>query len=208
MALNLRKQVFQFAKQLHFLDKIRLFLPVIGALAFSFSCNVKDDDKANERPVDPKVQKLKLLPDFNADHLYSPGENEQGSWVAMAFDNKGRMIACDQYGYLYRLTIPPVGADTNKSKLQVEKLDIKIEGDTASLKLGYAHGLLYAFNSLYVMVNDEGDTTLSRRSGLYRLQDTNNDDQYDKITLLKDCMDMVNMVRIPRCWRLMENQSI
>jgi putative heme-binding domain-containing protein len=185
MAPNLRKQVFQFAQQLHFRDKIRLFLPVIGALTFLFSCNVKDDDKANEKPLDPKVQKLKLLPDFNADHLYSPGENEQGSWVAMAFDNKGRMIACDQYGYLYRLTIPPVGADTNKSKLQVEKLDIKIEGDTASLKLGYAHGLLYAFNSLYVMVNDEGDTTLSRRSGLYRLQDTDNDDQYDKITLLK-----------------------
>lgn len=103
----------------------------------------------------------------------------------MAFDDKGRMIASDQYGYLYRVTIPPIGSDTNKSKVNVEKLAINIKGDTASLKLGYAHGLLYAFHSLYVMVNDEGDTTLSRRSGLYRLQDTDNDDQYDKITLLK-----------------------
>ena len=35
------------------------------------------------------------------------------------------------------------------------------------------------------MVNDEGDTTHSRPSGLYRLQDTNGDDQFDKITFLK-----------------------
>lgn len=160
-------------------------ITVIFLISILASCNNKEEKNTQQATSDPKVEKLKLLPDFRADHLYSPGENEQGSWVAMAFDDKGRMIACDQYGYLYRLTIPPVGSDTNKSKLQIEKLDIKIEGDTASLKLGYAHGLLYAHNSLYVMVNDEGDTTLTRRSGLYRLQDTNNDDHYDKITLLK-----------------------
>ncbi|MEP7111612.1 MAG: c-type cytochrome, partial [Ferruginibacter sp.] len=135
--------------------------------------------------TDPKIEKLKLPPGFHAEHLYSPGENEQGSWVAMTFDDKGRMIACDQYGYLYRITIPPIGSDTATSKVKVEKLEIKIIGDTARLKIGYAHGLLYAFNSLYVMVNDEGDTTLTRRSGLYRVQDTDHDDQYDKITLLK-----------------------
>ncbi len=132
-----------------------------------------------------KVQKIKLQPNFKAEHLYSPSENNNGSWVAMTFDDKGRMITCDQFGYLYRLTIPPVGSDTNQSKINVEKLDIKIAGDTSKLTIGYAHGLLYAFNSLYVMVNDEGDTTLSRRSGLYRVQDTDNDDQFDKITLLK-----------------------
>ena len=49
----------------------------------------------------------------------------------MTFDDKGRMIASDQYGYLYRLTIPPIGADTNTSKLKVEKLEIKVEGDTS-----------------------------------------------------------------------------
>jgi len=134
---------------------------------------------------DPKIERLKLPQDFHADHLYSPGDHGQGSWVAMAFDDKGRMITSDQYGYLYRVTLPPVGADTNQARVQVEKLAIQIPGDTASLKLGYAHGLLYAFHSLYVMVNDEGDTTLERRSGLYRLQDTDNDDQYDRITLLK-----------------------
>jgi putative heme-binding domain-containing protein len=164
--------------------KLFASIVILPVFAIMSGCSGGEKNRNSERKVDPKVEKLKLLPDFYADHLYSPGENEQGSWVAMAFDDKGRMIAADQYGYLYRLTIPPVGSDTN-SKPKVEKLDIHIEGDTASLKLGYAHGLLYAFNSLYVMVNDEGDTTLARRSGLYRLQDTNNDDQYDKITLLK-----------------------
>jgi hypothetical protein len=106
----------------------------------------------------------------------------------MTFDDKGRMITSDQYGYLYRLTIPPVGSDTTTTKISVEKLEIKVEGDTSStkIKIGFAQGLLYAFNSLYVMVNHNPDSIMNRKSGLYRLQDTDNDDQYDKISLLKN----------------------
>ena len=152
---------------------------------FAISCKQSGSEKKNE---DPKIAKLKLPDGFHAEHLYSPGENDQGSWVAMTFDDKGRMIASDQYGYLYRITIPPVGFDTTKEKVTVEKLDIKMPGDTskAKVKMGLAHGLLYAFNSLYVTVNDEGEgDSLTRPSGLYRVQDTNGDDQFDKITLLK-----------------------
>ena len=135
----------------------------------------------------PKIDKLKLPANFKAEHLYSPSENNNGSWVAMCFDDKGRMIASDQYGYLYRNTIKPVGADTTGGMMQVEKLEIKT-GETNSfekIKMGFAHGLLYAFNSLYVMVNHNPDSAMNKTSGLYRLQDTDNDDQYDKITLLK-----------------------
>ena len=148
------------------------------------SCN---NDKKEEISKDPKVAALKLPADFHADHLYSPGENEQGSWVAMTFDNKGRMITSDQYGNLYRLVIPAIGADTSKEKIKVEKIEVQLPDDTSAKarRMGYAHGLLYAFNSLYVMVNDEGDLDNSKPSGLYRLQDTDNDDQYDKITLLR-----------------------
>ena len=163
-----------------------ILLALIISAVVSFCCNnAKDEKTGANSSADPKIENLKLPTDFHADHLYSPGEHEQGSWVAMTFDDKGRMITCDQYGSLYRVTIPPVGSDTATSKVQVEKLDIKVAGDTAKMKIGFAHGLLYAFNSLYVMVNDEGDTTLERRSGLYRMQDTNHDDQYDKITLIK-----------------------
>ncbi|MFP5081579.1 heme-binding protein [Pedobacter sp. JCM 36344] len=132
----------------------------------------------------PKVDKLKLLADFKAEHLYSPSEHKNGSWVAMTFDDKGRMIASDQNGFLYRIVIPPIGADTNAVKIKIEKLII---GDTTVSKIGmgYAHGLLYAFNSLYVMVNHKSDDKFKQGSGLYRLEDTNGDDQYDKVTLLK-----------------------
>ena len=161
---------------------VKLWLVFLCFVLLGISCSQPGLDK---KAVNPKTEKLKLPPDFHAEHLYSPGENGQGSWVAMAFDDKGRMIACDQFGYLYRITIPPVGSDTATSKVKVEKLHVQISGDTTKLEIGYAHGLLYAFNSLYVMVNDEGDTSLTRRSGLYRVQDTDQDDQYDKITLLK-----------------------
>ena len=138
-------------------------------------------------PENPKVDKLKLLPGFKADHLYSPSENNQGSWVSMTFDDKGRMIVSDQYGFLYRLTLPPAGAGSQAPK--VEKLNVPLENgmmsDSAKVGMGYAQGLLYAFNSLYVMVNNRESKSFEKTSGLYRLQDTDGNDQYDKITLLK-----------------------
>ncbi len=136
----------------------------------------------------PKIDKLKLPAGFRAEHLYSPAVNGQGSWVAMTFDNKGRMITADQYGALYRLQLSAIG-DTTKPK--VEKLvigtDADRNADTTTLKvgMGFAQGLLYAFNSLYVMVNHNSDENFEKNTGLYRLQDTDGDDQFDKITLLK-----------------------
>ncbi len=62
----------------------------------------------------------------------------------MTFDDKGRMITCDQYGYLYRLELPPIG-DTTPPK--VEKLLIAGQ-DTSKPAMGEAQGLLWAFNSL------------------------------------------------------------
>ncbi|WP_143305614.1 c-type cytochrome [Chitinophaga vietnamensis] len=129
-----------------------------------------------------KIDGLKLPDNFKAERLYSPGDNKQGSWVAMTFDNKGRMIVSDQFGALYRLQLPAIGEDS--SRLKIERLNIG--KDTSSkVSMGFAQGLLYAFNSLYVMVNHNSDSTFSKGSGLYRLQDTDGDDQYDKVTLIK-----------------------
>ncbi|KAA9347154.1 c-type cytochrome [Larkinella humicola] len=128
----------------------------------------------------PKVDKLKLLPGFKAEHLYSPSENNQGSWVSMTFDDKGRMITSDQYGGLFRLKIPAIGSGSTKPT--VEKLSVSKD----TLGMGYAQGLLYAFNSLYVMVNNRSNPRFPKSSGLYRLQDTDNDDQFDKVTLLRE----------------------
>jgi putative heme-binding domain-containing protein len=168
--------------------KLHFLLPVLFLLGVSTSCNDKGTASTQAESVNPKVDKLKLLEGFQAEHLYSPGENEQGSWVSMTFDDKGRLITSDQYGALYRMEIPAVGSASVKPK--IEKLII---GDGAQVdttkthgNMGYAQGLLWAFNSLYVMVNNHnGNEDFNKSSGLYRLQDTNGDDQFDKMTLLK-----------------------
>lgn len=100
---------------------------------------------------------------FKVEQLYVVPKDDQGSWVALTSDTKGRLIACDQYGAIYRMPLPAIGATT---PLKPEKL---------ATDLGKAHGLLHAFGALYVMVNEDG-----KNNGLYRLTDTNDDDQYDK----------------------------
>ena len=117
-------------------------------------------EEARQLTGNPKIDKLKLPDGFVAELIYSPGENDQGSWVAMTFDDKGRMITSDQYGYLYRLELPPIGSDSTV-KPKVEKLHVGNVADTL-VGMGYAQGLLYAFNSLYVMVNHNPNEKFSQ----------------------------------------------
>ncbi len=165
-----------------------IFALCVSALLWS-SCS-NDKSTGNSKSANPKIEKLKVQPGFKVEHLYSPSEHEQGSWVSMTFDPKGRLITSDQYGALYRLELSPIGTD---SVLKIEKLEIgKTSGELAdsakpAVEMGFAQGLLYAFNSLYVMVNNrENNEDFEKHSGLYRLQDTDGDDQFDKITLLKE----------------------
>lgn len=103
---------------------------------------------------------------FKVDLVYEVPIKEQGSWVCLCIDLKGRIIASDQYGKLYRVTPAPVGADATATK--VEKLDVNI---------GMAQGLLHTKDGLYVDVNGEGPSG----GGLYRLQDLDGDDQFEKV---------------------------
>ena len=109
---------------------------------------------------------IQVRPGFQVDLIHTVPKAVEGSWVSMTVDPKGRLIACDQGGGLHRLTLPGAGGEA-----KVEKLGNKVGG---------AHGLLHAFGSLYVMVNEQGG-----RQGLWRLRDTNNDDQYDEEQLLR-----------------------
>lgn len=115
------------------------------------------------------VEDITLLPDFAIDLIYSVPKGLQGSWVSLTTDNKGRLIASDQYGGLYRITPGPVGEE-EKTKIEALSVDI-----------GQAQGLLYAYDSLYVMVSGR---QAAKGSGLYRLRDTNGDDTYDSRELL------------------------
>ena len=111
---------------------------------------------------------VKVAKDFKLELLYTVPRESQGSWVAMCTDPKGRLIVSDQNGKLYRVALPPVG---KSGQVQPEPIDLDIGG---------AHGLLYAFDSLYVMVDERGGA-----NGLYRLRDTNGDDRFDEVQLLR-----------------------
>ena len=105
---------------------------------------------------------------FQLDLLYTVPKDVEGSWVTMCVDPKGRLIVGDQYGKLYRIT-PPALDKT-----------LPLQPEVINLPIGGAHGLLYAFDSLYVVVNELD------RHGLYRLRDTNGDDKFDDVKLLRE----------------------
>jgi len=165
---------------------VQLVLLSTLLLLLTGACNKPLKEEAVEDD-NPKTKKIVLPEGFAIDHIYSPSDNKQGSWVSMAFDDKGRMIASDQYGGLFRIELPPIGSDTT-IKPKIEKLEIPTDNpaDTSqkTVGMGFAQGLLWAYNSLYVMVNHRPNENLSKGSGLYRLQDTDNDDKLDKTTQL------------------------
>ena len=121
---------------------------------------------------------LKLPEGFAGQRLYEV-PNRQGSWVSMTTDPKGRLIASDQYGSLYRI-------DVSGDEVQVE---------TVPVKIGFAQGLLCAFDCLYVVSHrgefdeikpDGTKSKINKPAGLYRIRDTDNDDQYDSVELLRE----------------------
>lgn len=128
----------------------------------------KEQPKAAPGKEPPATDPLtmKVAKGFKVELLYSVPKETQGSWVCMTTDPKGRLIVSDQYGTLYRVTPPPIGAT----------MPVKIEQLPA---IGSAQGLLWAFDALYVVVNAAG------KSGLYRVTDSNNDDMPDKVELLR-----------------------
>ena len=124
----------------------------------------------NENKATP-IDRIKVPTDFKVELLYSvPGEQE-GSWVNLCLDDKGRILASDQYGGLFRFAAPAAGQPLDPKK--VEKLAVEIRA---------VNGMVWAFGALYVGVNDYEKKI---PSGLYRISDTNGDDQLDKVEMLR-----------------------
>jgi hypothetical protein len=117
------------------------------------------------------VEKIKAMKGFQVELLYSVPAAQQGSWVNLCLDNKGRFIVSDQYGGLYRFPPPPPGKPLDPAT--IEKVPAEIRA---------ANGLLWAFDSLYVAVNDYESKI---DSGLYRVTDSDGDDQLDRVELLR-----------------------
>ena len=104
---------------------------------------------------------------FVVERLFVVPRNELGSWVSLATDPTGRLIASDQ-GDKGLVRITPAPLDGSGETL-VERIPAAITG---------AQGLLWAFDALYVVCN--GGTG----SGLYRLTDSDGDDMPDRVEKL------------------------
>jgi glucose/arabinose dehydrogenase len=109
---------------------------------------------------------LKLADGFRVELVYTV-RADQGSWVCLTGDPQGRLIASAQSGKLYRVTLPREGRPASETR--VEPIDLDIGG---------AQGLLFAFDSLYVVA--KSDT-----SGLYRVRDNDGDDRFDRVEPLR-----------------------
>jgi putative heme-binding domain-containing protein len=135
-------------------------------IALSAPPALAEDFVSQVTPAD----RLVVKEGFKVERLYSVPKKNFGSWNTLCEDDKGRLIAGDQYGGLYRFERPAPGQALQDGDL--EKIDLDI---------GHAWGLCYAFDALYVVVNDKAHGG----RGLYRLTDTNGDDKFDKKELLK-----------------------
>ncbi len=113
---------------------------------------------AAPKAAPPASAKLKVASGFKVETVYDVPLKQQGSWVALTTDDKGRLLACDQGDKgLYRITLPG-GA--------VEKMPVDISG---------AQGLVWQAGALYFGKNG---------AGVFRVTDTDGDDRLDKAELL------------------------
>jgi putative heme-binding domain-containing protein len=94
---------------------------------------------------------------------------EEGSWISLTFDPKGRLIVAKESQGLLRITI---------GKHRGDEVKVEVINDT----LKECRGLLSAFDALYVNANVS--------KGFYRLRDTDGDDRYDEETKLYESETM------------------
>jgi putative heme-binding domain-containing protein len=145
-------------------------------LSIALPCIVSSAPQPDtELVVDPDTQ-IALLKGFDADLLYTV-PTTQGSWVAMAFDPKGRIIVSDQDDKgVFRVTLPKEAEPDSKIEVESLKGFPYLPIDWGKRRVGGALGFIYAFDSLY----------MSSMKGFYRIRDTDGDDTYDEFTLLKE----------------------
>lgn len=150
-----------------------MIFPLRSALTIStlLALTVASAQNQADLITDPDTG-ITLREGFDAELLYTVPA-AQGSWVAMAFDPKGRLIVSDQDDKgVFRVTLPQ-----GEKPIAVESLQGFPFGpiDWGKRKVGGALGFLHAFDSLYMVT----------MKGLWRVRDTDGDDRYDEFKLLK-----------------------
>jgi putative heme-binding domain-containing protein len=114
------------------------------------------------------IATLEVPDGFVAEKIYAVPRETQGSWISLAFDDRGRLIAGSDTHGLFRMQPPVPGRSEPPAVSQ-------IFADS-----GEVHGLCYAFDSLYLMDNGIRGKK-ARATGLYRLRDRDGDDQFESV---------------------------
>ena len=150
---------------------MRRALAVLAIVLSSAAVVLAQPPKSPKEPPATPVDQLKVAKGFRVELLYSVPKDKEGSWVNLCTIPGGKLVVSDQYGGLYQVTPPALGGKAEDTK--VEKIEVDI---------GEAQGLLWAFDSLYVVVNKGG----KYECGLYRVRDTNGDGKLDKVEQLRE----------------------
>ena len=155
-----------------------LLIALIAATATSRETSAQE--KAAQPESSPKgtaqqatpVSRIKAADGFKVELLYSVPAEKHGSWVNLCTDDKGRLLVSDQFGGLYRVQPP-------KSNQTLSDSDIQ----PVPAKIRAVNGMVWTKGALYVGVNDYESKI---PSGLYRVTDSDQDDQLDHVELLRE----------------------
>jgi putative heme-binding domain-containing protein len=110
------------------------------------------------------ANELILPPGFKAELLHTVPKPEQGSWVSLAVSPEGDLVAGDQGGVLWRVSLK------DPTKPVVTKIDTKFFG---------CHGLLFAHGALYACTSEKG------KGDIWRLRDVKGDGSYSEQTMIR-----------------------
>ena len=110
------------------------------------------------------VAKLSPLPPGFEIELVRSARADEGSWISLIIDPKGRLIIAREQRGLIRLTLP-------------ENANSEIISEVIENTLEECRGFVWKGDSLF--------TNANKSKGLYRLRDTNGDDRLDEAILLK-----------------------
>jgi glucose/arabinose dehydrogenase len=114
-----------------------------------------------------------VIDGFKLELLHVTDLGTEGQWVALAWDNRGRLIVPTYTGTprIARLTIPNAGSS--------DPVRIEMIQSTPEAPIYASEGILYAFDSLYFNANRGGTT------GTFRMRDTNGDDVFDESRVIR-----------------------
>ncbi|MEZ6036128.1 MAG: c-type cytochrome [Planctomycetota bacterium] len=148
-------------------------LPIASVLfAASLAAQTPPD---GERFVLDADTGITLPEGFDAELLYTV-PTEQGSWVALAFDPKGRLIVSDQDDKsVFRVTLLPPGDSAGA---------VRVEPLAGFPQVPVKWGRRMVSGALGFLQTDQG-LFMSTMRGFYRVRDTDGDDAYDEFTLVK-----------------------